>query len=354
MRRILVTGGAGFVGSHLAIALRNHTGGPDVVALDNLRRRGAELSIERLQAAGVAFRHGDIRNPEDIAAAGPFDLLVECSAEPSVLAGYREAPDYVVNTNLAGTANCLNAARTHEAGIVFLSTSRVYPIRALNALSCVETETRLELTDEQTLPGASARGVAEQFPLEGCRSLYGTTKLCSELLMHEYLEMYDLRGVINRCGLITGPWQMGKVDQGVVVLWVARHLYGGKLSYIGYGGHGKQVRDLFHIDDLVRLVLHQIDHLDDLTGETFNVGGGRAVSTSLLELTTLCREVTGNTIDIGSVPETRPADIPVYITDHSRVSRRTGWQPQRDVRATVHDICDWLKAHREQLEPILG
>ncbi len=361
MRSILVTGGAGFVGSCLALGLRRHFGGMNtdtaggarVIVLDNLKRRGSELNLPRLREAGVEFLHGDIRNPEDLEAAGAVDLIVECSAEPSVLSGYGGSPAYVVNTNLTGSLNCFELARKHGAGIIFLSTSRVYPFAAINGLSYAEEATRFTLGPAQTLRGVSARGIGEDFPLEGPRSLYGATKLCSELMLREYQDMYGVKGVVNRCGVITGPWQMGKVDQGVVVLWVARHVYGGRLDYIGFDGHGKQVRDMLHVDDLLRLVLYEIDHLDDLTGKLFNVGGGPEVSASLLELTGLCREVTGNAIDIGSVPEDRPADIRLYITDNARVTQATGWRPQRNVRAIIEDIHAWIRDYREALRPIL-
>ena len=139
-----------------------------------------------------------------------------------------------------------------------------------------------------------------------------------------------------------------------MALWAARHIYGGPLEYIGYGGRGKQVRDLLHVDDLLPLVLHQIDHLDALSGEVFNVGGGVDVSVSLCELTALCQEITGNTIDIGSESSNRPADIPIYITDHSRVTERTGWTPRHGVRATLEEICAWIQNNREILAPILS
>ncbi|MBN2309583.1 MAG: GDP-mannose 4,6-dehydratase, partial [Candidatus Hydrogenedentes bacterium] len=273
---------------------------------------------------------------------------------PSVLAGYGGSPRYVMNTNLLGTMNCLELARQSGAAMIFLSTSRVYPMAAINALSFREDETRFVLDGEQPVPGVSADGISESFPLEGARSLYGASKLCSELVLQEYLDVYGLQGIVNRCGVLTGPWQMGKVDQGVVVLWVARHVFGGKLSYIGYGGQGKQVRDMLHVDDLLRLILYEIDHLDALSGETFNVGGGNAVSASLAELTAACREVTGNTIDIGSVADERPADIPWYITDHRRITERTGWRPERDIRAIVEDVADWIAEHKEPLRPVLS
>lgn len=351
---ILITGGAGFVGARLALGFKEREPGRRIVALDNLRRRGSELNLARLREWGVEFLHGDIRNPEDLEAVGPVGLIVECSAEPSVLAGYGGSPRYVVQTNLAGTINCLELARRHGAGFLFLSTSRVYPVAAINALDYREEATRFSLAEAQSVPGASGRGIAEDFPLDGARSLYGATKLCSELLLREYIEMYGIRGLVNRCGVLTGPWQMGKADQGVVVLWVARHIYGGRLDYLGFGGAGKQVRDMLHIDDFLRLVLYQAEHLDELSGETFNVGGGLEISASLQELTTLCREVTGQAIPIGSVNEDRPADIRYYVTDHGRVRRRTGWQPRHDVRAIVTDIHRWIHDHREALRPILA
>ena len=351
--RVLVTGGAGFVGSHLALGLRARIRA-EVVVLDNLHRRGSELNLPRLRDGGVTFIHEDIRSETDLDQAGPFDILAECSAEPSVMAGYAESPRYVIDTNLLGAVNCFEAARKCGASVIFLSTSRVYPLRLLNGLHYHENETRFVLEEKQDVPGVSARGISEQFPLDGPRSLYGATKLASELLLQEYVEMYGLRGVVNRCGILTGPWQMGKIDQGVVVLWAARHIFGGPLSYIGYGGKGKQVRDVLHIDDLLQLVLYQLDHLDKLNGEVFNVGGGLENALSLRELTVLCRQHTGKSIDIQEEPQTRPADVPIYITDNTKVARATGWQPRGNPDSILAEICAWIEANREMLRPVLS
>lgn len=354
MDRILVTGGAGFVGSWLALGAKERYPGAVVVALDNLKRRGAELNLPRLRDGGVEFVHGDIRNPEDFDACGDFDLLLECSAEPSVMAGYGGSPAYVLNTNLLGTVHCLEAARTRGAAMVFLSTSRVYPMAAINGLAYTEEATRFSLAPAQDLPGVSAAGFSEDFPLTGARSLYGATKLASELLIAEYRAMYGMKAVVNRCGVIAGPWQMGKVDQGVAVLWAARHVFQQSLSYIGFGGEGKQVRDLLHIEDLRGLVYHEIDHLDQCDGATWNVGGGLGASLSLQEMTALCRELSGNDIDMGRAPETRPGDIRLYLTDNARVTAATGWKPARDARTIMADIVRWVRDHREALEKILG
>ena len=349
---VLVTGGAGFVGSNLAIKLKERHPGVRVSALDNLKRRGSELNLPRLHRAGVEFIHGDIRNKEDLPN---FDIntILECSAEPSVLAGYGGSPDYLLNTNLVGTLNCLELARRQGAGFVFLSTSRVYPIHALGDLRHEEDESRFALADEQPYPGASAHGIAEDFPLGGARSLYGATKLASEMFVEEYRAAYGIKAVVNRCGVITGPWQMGKVDQGVFALWMARHYFGGELSYFGYGGTGKQVRDFLHVADLFELVDAQIRNLNLSDGQTFNVGGGLENSLSLLETTHLCEQITGNSITIHPRPETRVADVPLYISDHRKVTELCGWQPSRGSKQTLSDIYYWIRENEDLVRATL-
>ena len=351
--KLLITGGAGFVGSSLAISLKQNYPDYQIFALDNLKRRGSELSLSRLKAAGIEFLHGDIRSKEDFDALPAVDTVIEASAEPSVLAGLDGTPDYLINTNLFGTVNCLNYALKHQANFIFLSTSRVYPIKTIETLRFEETETRFKLTDDQPVPGVSSRGIAENFPLDGARSLYGTTKLASELLIQEYNEFYGLKTVINRCGVITGPWQMGKVDQGVMVLWIAKHYFEQQLAYIGYGGTGKQTRDMLHIADLYRLIDWELHNLDKVNGEILNAGGGVESSASLQELTRICQEITGKTIPIKQVTENRAADIRLYVTDNTNVTNRTGWKPQLGIREIVTDIHDWLDENRAALEPIL-
>src|SRR5262249_36295214 len=152
-----------------------------------------------------------------------FDLLIDCSAEPSVQAGLDGSPMYLLNTNLIGTINCLEVARRRGAAFMFLSTSRVYPITTLNAIPFRENTSRFYWDTALHIPGFSEHGIAENFPLDGVRSFYGVSKLASELLLQEYIYTYNMTAIINRCGLLAGPWQMGKVDQGVVTLWVARH-----------------------------------------------------------------------------------------------------------------------------------
>jgi CDP-paratose 2-epimerase len=351
-RKVLITGGAGFVGSSLGLGLAQRYPNWKIVALDNLKRRGSELNIPRLKKAGIEFVHGDVRNSEDLQpSALPVDLILECSAEPSVLAGYT-SPSYVLQTNLIGTINCLELARQTKADFIFLSTSRVYPIAYLNQLKYTELDTRFQLSATQDLAGVSQFGISEKFPLDLPRSLYGSTKLASELIINEYADAYGLRTLIDRCGVLTGPWQMGKVDQGVFALWVANHYFQKSLKYIGYGGTGKQVRDFLHVADLLDLIDIQITNLEHLKGQTFNVGGGKDFSLSLYETTKLCQEVTGNEIIIESIAENRTGDMPIFITDSRQVIAATGWQPQRDGKTLIKDIFDWISHNEKELKSI--
>lgn len=342
------------MGSNLAVEYKRHNKDERVIAFDNLRRRGSELNLARLREAGIEFIHGDIRNKEDFEPCGKIDTIIECSAEPSALAGYNSSPDYVINTNLSGMINCLELARKSHANFIFLSSSRVYPVKTINMLNYEENETRFTLSDDQRVRGASGRGFTEEFPLDGTRTLYGATKLCSELIIQEYVEMYGLKAIIDRCGVLTGSWQMGKVDQGVIVLWVARHLYGQPLTYIGYGGNGKQVRDMLHVRDLYRLLEIQLSRIDEYSGEIFNVGGGLERSVSLAELTQICQKCTGRSVPISSVKEDRAGDIKLYITDNTKVTGRTGWVPSIGVEDIIREITEWISHNDEKLRPILA
>jgi len=251
MKRILITGGAGFVGSALARYLKHAVAGSSVVAFDNLKRRGSELNLPLLRESGVDYVHGDIRSRSDLSVLhGDFDLLIDASAEPSVHAGTGGSPDYVVETNLVGTFNCLDFARQRGCSFILLSTSRVYSIQPLREILLAEGKTRFEISDGQTIPGITREGVSEDFPTHLARSFYGASKLGAEHLVQEFAHAYGLQAVILRCGVIAGPGQFGKADQGVFTMWVAHHYFNVPVRYIGFGGEGKQVRDLLHIQDL--------------------------------------------------------------------------------------------------------
>lgn len=352
-RRILITGGAGFIGANIAVSLAD--GHPDwkVLALDNLSRRGSELNLPRLRQAGVDFIHGDVREFEDLLAVGEIDAIVECSAEPSVMAGVDGSPDYLIRTNIVGGYNCLELARRHDAFFVFLSTSRVYPVGALERISVHEADTRFEIVAGQTLPGVSTAGISESFPLTGARTLYGSTKLAVEMLIEEYRSTFDLKAVVNRCGVVAGPWQMGKIDQGVFTYWMLAHRLGRSLSYIGFGGTGRQVRDLIHVADVAGLVERQLSEPTHWDGFVGNVGGGRDCSLSLMETTAICAELTGNEISVTATAASRPGDVPIYVSDCTKLLARTSWRPKYDARQILADIDAWITSNQSAVAAAL-
>lgn len=341
-KSILITGGAGFIGSNLAVRFKEKYPKLKIIALDNLKRRGSEMNLGRLRDYGIRFIHGDIRNPEDLDLDTGFELLIECSAEPSVLAGFKEKPAYIINTNLSGTVNCLESARRNKAAIIFLSTSRVYPYQAINDIKTIELPARFDWKKAQKITGWSQEGIAEGFSLSGPRTLYGATKLAAELILEEYLCLYGLKGLINRCGVIAGPWQFGKIDQGVFTFWMLAHYFRKEINYIGFAGSGKQVRDLLHIDDLFSLIDLEAANLDRLNGRVYNVGGGRKVNLSLAETSRLCAEITGRQIKIGRCQSNRPADLKIYISDNSKVKEDLAWVPKKTAKDILLDIYQWI------------
>lgn len=350
---ILITGGAGFVGSSVAINLKKQYPNYTITVFDNLKRRGSELNLNEFKELGINFIHGDIRSKEDLDVISYFDIMIEASAEPSVMAGLDSDPSYVISNNLYGSINCFNLCVKYKAKLIFLSTSRVYPIDAIEKANYVEEVTRFNFSEKQSTIGISQLGISESLDTNGARSFYGTTKLSSELFIQEYATFYNIDASIIRYGVIAGPRQMGKTDQGVVTLWMAKHYWKQSLKYIGYGGKGKQVRDILHIADLIDLVILQIQQMDKFKNKIFNAGGGLSCSASLLEMTDICQEITGNKINIQSEIETRPADLRAYITDNTKIINEVNWQPKKTIGNIFEDIFIWIKENEKQLISIL-
>ena len=275
-----------------------------------------------------------------------MDFLIECSAEPSVLAGSDGNADYLIQTNLNGALNCADLCRKYNAPMIFLSTSRVYPIEPLLNCEIRTSDTRFELSDNQNINGLSAKGVSEQFPISGTRSLYGGTKYAAEIMLREYSATFGFPVIVNRCGVLAGPWQFGKADQGIAAFWTAAHVFGKNLKYIGFEGSGKQVRDMLHIDDLISLILMQIQNPEkfNINQEgVWNIGGGLESSASLLELTTICSEVSGASILITPEHKMRYADIPIYISNTEKIENHCVWKHEKNVLDIIEDIYRWIK-----------
>jgi CDP-paratose 2-epimerase len=237
--------------------------------------------------------------------------------------------------------------------LLFISSSRVYPHDRINALPFKVEAQRFVLDSAAALPpGVTSAGLSTEFGLPGRRTLYGASKLAAELVVQEFADVYNIPSLILRLGVIAGPWQMGKLDQGFVALWVARHLMGRSLNYCGFGGQGRQLRDVLHVDDAADLVGTALSGVGSFRGEVFNAGGGPERTVSLAELTAFCQGETARTVVLGADPANRPGDIPWYVTDNTAVAAALQWRPTYSVRSIVADTSRWLTAHPQILSEI--
>ena len=334
--KILITGGCGFVGSNIAIFLKKKLKNSKIYSLDNLYRNGSKLNQLRMSNYGIKNYNIDIRNFKKISKLIKFNLIIDCCAEPAIEAS-KINPDRVFGTNLVGTFNILKKCISDKSNIIFLSSSRVYSIKDLR---------NLVKNINLKKPIKNKKKINESFETSSPSSLYGYTKLSSEKLIKEFFFKSNLKYIINRFGVIAGPWQFGKQDQGFVSLWIAKHFLKKKLSYIGFGGHGNQVRDLIHIDDVNNIIYLQIKNLKSKYNDTFNIGGGVKNTISLKKLTNKCQKITGNKLKIGKQKETSIFDIQSYVTDNSKIKKVYNWSPKKSVDDILIDVYDWLKINK--------
>ena len=330
--KILITGGSGFVGSNIAIYLKKNLKGAKIYSLDNLSRKGSSLNNKRLLKFKITNFNINIENYKAITLLPKFNLVIDCCAEPAIEASAKN-PDKVFNTNLVGTYNILKKCIKDKSNIIFLSSSRVYSIEKLR-----------EIINKRNInkPIKVKKLIDEKFETFSASSLYGFTKLASEKLIKEMLFKKKIKFIINRFGVIAGPWQFGKQDQGFVSLWVAKHFLKKKLFYIGFGGHGHQIRDVLHIDDVCEIIIKQIKKIKKINNLVFNIGGGRSNSISLLDLTNKCEKLTKNKIKIKKIPKTSKFDIPYYVSDNKKIFKFYKWKPSKNMDDILYDIYAWL------------
>ena len=339
--RILVTGGCGFVGSNIAAFLKKKNF--FVSSLDNLFRNGSVLNLKRLNKLGIKNYKIDIKNEKKILKLPKFNLIIDCCAEASVEESRLDLRR-VFDTNLLGTLNILKKCQKDNSKIIFLSTSRVYSISSLNNLVNKKILTnKINLKKEITI----------DFNTSDPKSIYGFTKLASEDLIKEFSYLFKIKYLINRCGVISGPWQFGKVDQGFVSLWVWRHINKKIIKYIGFGGYGEQVRDTLHIADLCELILIQIKKINLIHNQTFSVGGGISNSLSLKMLTKICQYITGNICKYKKHKKTSLYDIPYFVSCNKKVNKIYKWLPKRNINDIVKDIYDWQIKNFKILKKII-
>lgn len=322
-----------------------------IIGIDNLSRRGSETNLPLLKSLGCKFIHGDVRSVDDIAALPRIDWILDCAANPSVLAGVEGGSAQVVGHNLIGTLNLLEKCRRDASGFLMLSTSRVYSIQNLLKIPLKESASRFEPDTAIPFPaGFSLNGVSEMFSTESPISLYGATKLASEILALEYASAYDFPVWINRCGVVAGAGQFGKVDQGIVSFWIYQWMLGRPVSYIGFGGTGKQVRDFFSPEDLGRLICMQLKQPSKDAPKVVNVGGGKEYSLSLSELSKYCSQRFRVEREIKPEPKARPFDVPYYVTDNSFVNKTWDWKPETKPTEILDSIADWAHNNRMLFE----
>ena len=329
--KILITGGCGFVGSNLAIYFKNNEIGTKINTLDNLSRKGSLLNLHRLKKKKIKNFKKDISNYNELKSLPKYDLIVDCCAEAAVEKSRKEV-DKVFNTNLVGTFNILKKCVKDKSNFIFLSSSRVYSIKKLR-----------QLKGNKFL-------INEKFDTSEPKSIYGFSKYSSEHLIREFSFLYKIKYIINRLGVISGPWQFGKQDQGFVSFWIWKHMNRRKLSYNGFGGKGLQIRDVVHITDVCKLISKQIKKINSINNLTLNAGGGSKNAVSLKDLTKICQKITSNRIKIFSKKATSIYDIPYYVTDNSKVKKIYNWNPQKKISDIVKDVYKWMFLNKKVLK----
>jgi CDP-paratose 2-epimerase len=352
MLRILVTGVCGFVGSALAECLIERVEGVRVTGMDNLMRPGAETNRAPLQRLGVEFIHGDLRSASDFSALPACDWVIDAAANPSVLAGLSGAGSSrrLFEHNLAAFGNVLEYCREHRAGLLLLSSSRVYSIPALAAVPLRVQEQAFALDTTATLPrGFTAQGIGVDFSTAAPVSLYGATKLASEIMALEYGAAFDFPVWITRCGVLAGAGQFGTPAQGIFAYWVNAHLRRQALRYIGFDGAGRQTRDAFHPRDLAALLLAQMRTERRNGPRVYTAGGGPANAMSLAQLTAWCDQRFGR--HIPSVdPQPRTYDIPWVVMDNSAAATDFGWGIEMPLGTILEEIAHHAGVHPDWLE----
>lgn len=351
--RILISGICGFVGSTLAHAIAAHGGGDELCGFDNFIRPGSETNRDGLRRIGARLYHGDVRNASDLECLPPVDFVIDAAANPSVLAGVdgRTSSRQLIEHNLLGTVNMLEFCKQHRAGFILLSTSRVYSILPLAQLPMDTVKAAFRPASAASLPvGVTAAGVSEAFATGAPISLYGASKLASEALALEYGETFGLPVFVNRCGVLAGGGQFGRPDQGIFAYWINSWLRKRPLKYIGFGGHGHQVRDCLHPRDLLVVLRRQME-APKLRSEdrVANFAGGVESAMSLRQLSDWCTDRYGPH-PVAADQSPRPFDIPWMVLDATKASSLWSWKPTVTTEAVLAEIARHAEENPSWLE----
>lgn len=335
---ILITGGAGFIGTNLAERLLSQ--GQRVLIFDNLSRPGVKTNLAWLRARypdRLNVQLGDLRDEGQITeavrrASAVFHFAAQVAVTTSVA-----DPQYDFAVNAQGTLHLLEAVRQHspDAPIFFTSTNKVYG--DLADIPVAHGDARYEPLD----PAVRNYGVDEGRSLS-FHGPYGCSKGVADQYILDYCRTFDLCGVVFRMSCIYGPHQFGNEDQGWVAHFLLRALQEQPITLYG---DGKQVRDILYVDDLIDAFLWAHRHSEQVSGEAFNIGGGPENSISLLELIDIIEELHGRTMQL-QFGEWRSGDQRYYVSDIRKFTAAAGWRPQVDVIEGVHRLYRWLREHR--------
>jgi CDP-paratose 2-epimerase len=350
--KLLITGICGFVGSSLAERLIEQVEGLSVCGIDNLIRPGSETNRVRLRKLGVTLMHGDIRSASDVDSLPPADWVIDAAANPSVLAGLKIgfSSRQLFEHNLASFGNVLEYCKAHHTGLLLLSSSRVYSIRALEALPLLGHGDAFQLDPAASLPpGISAKGISPEFATRPPVSLYGSLKLAAEAVALEYGSAFGFPVWVDRCGVMAGAGQFGTPDQGIFSYWIHAHLGCRALRFTGFDGTGKQVRDALHPGDLASLVAAQF-RTGRIDGQRiYTVGGGLDNAMSLAQLAAWCDTRFGPRM-VTSDPAPRPYDVPWVIMDSTDAERDFGWHAAIPLIGILEQIAGHAERNPQWLE----
>ena len=332
-KSILITGGCGFVGTNLAIYLQKELKNFSIYSVDALKKNYSKFNLNVLKKKKIINYKIDITSNSFLKIKKKFNFIIDCSADPAV-EDSRKNTIRVFNNNLKTTLNILEKSKKDKSNIIFISSSRVYPIIESNRKFKLKSNFRF---DEKTTT-------------DGIKSIYGYTKYASELLIKEYSYIFNIKYIINRSGIITGPLQFGKVEQGLISLWLWRHLNNLSLKYIGYGGKGSQIRDILYVDDFSLLIKDQILAFSRTYNELFCIGGGVSNSTTLKKLTKKCQKLTKNYPNIISNPKTSQYDIPLFISSNKKIKKFYNWVPKTNIDNILKFNLDWLRKDYKKIK----
>lgn len=337
--KLLITGGCGFLGSNLALHALER--GDTLLVFDNLYRAGSLANLDWLRGKGdFRFEHGDIRNQNDIArAVTDFrpDAIFHLAGQVAMTTSIAN-PRMDFEVNALGTFNLLEAVRQNvpHAPVVYSSTNKVYG--DLEQYQYRETATRYECIEKPV-------GFGEDTPLD-FHSPYGCSKGAADQYMLDYARMFGLKTVVFRHSSMYGGRQFATYDQGWVG-WFCQKAVEAKEGRLRepftISGNGKQVRDVLHADDMIRLYFAALDKIEVAKGQAFNIGGGIENSLSLLELFTLLEEVTGAKLTYMKLPP-RESDQRVFVADLAKAKRLIQWEAQVSARDGVARMVDWVSS----------